>query len=163
MGFLDKAKSMADSAGGAVSGALEANAAKKKALFEERLESLRTFLVDGEEIIDVFEPSTGLFAKGGFSVFTNKRIIQVTPYGSKQVSYTIFPYDRISTFAVRTEASSKFMQGFKGGSELSIAFEGTIAYYDKKESDNDGVMIFTCPDDSNIVQLCATLSSYVIK
>jgi len=65
---------------------------------EEILEPIKSFLIEGEEILSVFKTTRDQL------VFTNKRIISANVQGftGKKVDYTSIPYSKIQTFSVET-------------------------------------------------------------
>ena len=141
MAFLDKVKDAAGSAAAATGAAIAANKESRRAAFEERLESIQEFLLDGEEVIEVFEPR---MASRDFFVFTDKRIIAVDIQGlsGKKIGYTSLPYSKVSTFGVRTAGLLDL------DCELVVAFSGNIADFDGK--DNNGQYVFNCPPKSTV-------------
>jgi len=160
MGFLDKAKDLASSAGSAVQEA-SANAAKnRRAKFEERRETVNEFLREDEEVIEVLEPRT---ACRDFAVFTDKRMIWVDIQGisGNKIGYISLPYSKVSTFAVRTSGLLDL------DCELSIAFSGNIATFEKEVKDKDkdavpGQFLLNCPAKSDIKKLCKIISGYIL-
>ena len=59
---------------------------------------IRQFLVDGEEVLSLFETLRDQL------VFTNKRIVATNVQGltGKRVDYTSIPYSKIQTFSIET-------------------------------------------------------------
>ena len=64
----------------------------------EMLAPIRSFLIDGENVLAVFKTIRDQV------VFTNKRIIAANVQGltGKKVDYTSIPYSKIQTFSVET-------------------------------------------------------------
>lgn len=65
---------------------------------EEMLTPINDFLLEDEEILDVFKTVRDQL------VFTNKRIISANVQGitGKKIDYTSIPYSKIQTFSVET-------------------------------------------------------------
>lgn len=65
------------------------------------LAPISDFLVDGEEVLNVFKTVRDQL------VFTNKRIIAANVQGisGKKVDYTSIPYSKIQTFSVETSGT----------------------------------------------------------
>ena len=158
MGLMDKMK---DAAGSAVAGAGAAVAANKEArkeAFEERLDSIKEFLLDDEEIIEVFEPRA---ASRDFFVFTDKRIIAVDVQGisGNKIGYTSLPYSKVSTFGVRTAGLLDI------DCELAVAFAGNIVDFDgnrTKSDGNNGQYILNARAGSDIKKVCKIISKYIL-
>lgn len=65
---------------------------------EKMMGPIRQFLVDGEEVLSVFETIRDQL------VFTNKRVVATNVEGltGKRVDYTSIPYSKIQTFSIET-------------------------------------------------------------
>jgi len=65
---------------------------------EKMMGPIRQFLVDGEEVLSVFETLRDQL------VFTSKRIVATNVQGltGKRVDYTSIPYSKIQTFSIET-------------------------------------------------------------
>ena len=66
--------------------------------FDQLLEPIKTFLIEGEDLIAVFRSVRDQLA------FTSKRIIAANVQGisGKKVDYTSIPFSKIQTFSVET-------------------------------------------------------------
>lgn len=64
----------------------------------EMLEPVKSFIIDGEEVLNVFKTIRDQL------IFTNKRIIVANVQGltGKKVDYTSLPYSKIQAFSVET-------------------------------------------------------------
>jgi len=153
MGLMDKMKDAAGSVAAGAGAAMAANQESRKAAFEERLESIKEFLLDDEEIIETFEPRA---ASRDFFVFTDKRIIAVDVQGvtGNKIGYTSLPYSKVSTFGVRTAGLLDL------DCELVVAFAGNIADFDGKG--NNGQYVFNCRAGSDIKKVCKIISKYIL-
>jgi len=161
MGFLDKAKEMASSAGSAVAEAGANHAENRRAKFEERRETVNEFLREDEEVVEVLEPR---MASRDFAVFTDKRMIWVDVQGisGNKIGYISLPYSKVSTFAVRTAGLLDL------DCELSLAFAGNIADFGKKDDPGlfdktkEGQFRLNVPAKSDIKKLCKIISGYIL-
>lgn len=107
-------------------------------VFESRVTPL---LTTDEKIVSSYQS----FRDG--VVFTNKRIIAINVQGltGKKQDYTSMPYNKIQVFSVETAGT------FDLDSELDLWFSSV------------GVVRFEFTEDSNIAEICRTISDYVLN
>lgn len=98
-------------------------------------------LTDGEQILSTYK---GI--RDGV-VFTNKRIIAVNVQGitGKKKDFTSMPYSKIQVYSVETSGV------FDWDSELELWFSGV------------GKVKFEFTNNSNVSEICKSISNYVLK